>query len=113
MTERHVPPRASGMVAEVQRVVRERAVKRKLHVAFGEGRRTSDVTLVVVKGERLEVLRQLPALFEGLDVDQEVVRSSQTLDGFELMVALMRPRARRSTRGTAARRASDFADDEP
>ena len=81
MTERHVPPRASGMVAEVQRVVRERAVKRKLHVAFGEGRRTSDVTLVVVKGERLEVLRQLPALFEGLDVDQEVVRSSQTLDG--------------------------------
>lgn len=113
MSERHVPPRASGLAAEVQRVVRERAVQRKLHVSFGEGRRTTDVTLVVVKGERLAVLRQVDALFEGLNVDQEVVRSSQTLDGFEMMVALMRPRAQRATQGTAARRASDFADDEP
>jgi hypothetical protein len=112
MSERHVPPVATGLAAEVQRAVRERAKLHGLHAAFGEGRRASDVTLVVVKGDRVDVLRHAPGLFEGLGVDQEVVRSSQMAESFELVVALMLPRERRRPRDGAERRASELVDEE-
>ncbi len=112
MSERHVPPVATGLAAEVQRAVRERAKRQGLHVAFGEGRRSSDVTLVVVKGDRLDVLRHAPALFEGLGVDQEAVRSSQMAEAFELVVALMLPRERRRRREAEERRASELVDED-
>ena len=112
MSERHVPPVATGLAAEVQRAVRERAKRHDLHVAFGEGRRSSDVTLVVVKGDRVDVLRYAPGLFEGLGVDQEAVRSSQMAESFELVVALMLPRERRRRRQAEERRASELVDED-
>ncbi len=112
MGQRHVPPIASGHAMEVQRVVLERAKQRGLRVAFGEGRRTSDVTFAVVKGDRVDVLRHAIELFEGLDVDQEVVRSSQMVESFELVFALMLPRERRVQRGDGERRASELIDDD-
>ena len=102
----------SGYVARVQQQVRERARRHGLHVGFGVGRRATDVTLVVVKGERLDVLRYLPDLFDDLGLDQEVVRSSQTPEGFELMVALIRPKRERQ-RASDERRSSELVDDEP
>lgn len=112
MSERHVPPIPTGLAAEVQRAVRERARRRNLHVAFGEGRRASDVTLVVVKGDRGDVLRYAPELFEGLGVAQEAVRSSQMAESFELVVALMLPRERRRRRAGDERRASELVDED-
>jgi hypothetical protein len=107
-----MPTTSPTYVARVQRSVRERARRHGLQVGFGEGRRATDVTLVVVKGERIEVLRHLPDLFEGLDLDQEVVRSSQTPEAFELVVALLRPKRERS-RVEHERRASELGDDTP
>jgi len=112
MSERHIPPIATGLAIEVQRAVRERAKRRDLHVAFGEGRRSSDVTLVVVKGDRGDVLRYAPELFEDLGVDQEVVRSSQMAESFELVVALMLPRERRHRLEGGERRASELIDED-
>lgn len=112
MSERHVPPIPTGFAAEVQRAVRERARRRDLHVAFGEGRRASDVTLVVVKGDRGDVLRYAPELFEGLGVDQEAVRSSQMAESFELVVALILPRERRRRLARGERRASEQVDED-
>jgi hypothetical protein len=66
----------------------------------------------VVKGERLDVLRCLPDLVDDLGLDQEVVRSSQTPDGFEIMIALMRPRRERPAIADE-RRASHMVDPEP
>ena len=104
------PP--SAFVTRVQQQVRERARRNGLHVGFGVGRRATDVTMVVVKGERLDVLRYLPDLFDGLGLDQEVVRSSQTPEGFELMLVLMRPKRDRPTL-PEERRASHLVDPEP
>jgi len=111
MARRATPP-SPAFVATVQRSVRDRARLHGLHVGFGEGRRATDITLVVVKGERIDVLRHTPDLFDGLDLDQEVVRSSQTPEGFELMVALIRPKRQRE-RLADERRASELADDLP
>jgi hypothetical protein len=106
---RHVPPHPTPEQARVQRTLRDRARVLGLHVGFGQGRRATDVTLVVVKGDRLAVLRALPELFAGLGLDEEIVRSSQTPEGFEIVVALLRPRhQRRSVPGE--RRASDLGD---
>jgi len=110
MTQRHVVPTPTPFVAQVQQEVRARAQRHGLHVGFGEGRRASDVSLVVVKGERLDVLRHVPDLFDGLGLDQEVVRSSQTPEGFELMVALIRPKRDRAAY-PRERRASELGDD--
>jgi hypothetical protein len=109
-----VPPRPdaippSAYVARVQQAIRERARRHGLHVGFGVGRRATDVTMVVVKGERLDVLRYLPDLLDDLGLDQEVVRSSQTPDGFEIMLVLMRPKRDRPTLDDE-RRASHLVD---
>jgi len=96
----------------VQQTVTERARRLGLRAGFGEGRRATDITLVVLKGDRAEVLRHAPDLFEGLGVDQEIVRASQTPEAFELMVALMRPRAQRERRRGEERRASELTDED-
>ena len=67
---RHVPPHPTPEQARVQRTLRERARELRLHVGFGQGRRATDVTLVVVKGDRFAVLRALPTLFAGLALDE-------------------------------------------
>jgi hypothetical protein len=112
MGRRHVPPVPEGLAARVQQAVTERARRVGLHAGFGEGRRATDVVLVVLKGERSEVLRHAPDLVEGLGVDQEIVRASQTPEAFELMVALMRPRAQRDRRRGEERRASELIDED-
>jgi hypothetical protein len=112
MAPRPEPGTPSVYLARVQQLLRERAKRHGLHVGFGVGRRGTDVTLLVVKGERLDVLRYLPDLVDDLGLDQEVVRSSQTPDGFELMVALMRPKPERPTLADE-RRASHLVDPEP
>ncbi len=106
---RHVPPHPTREQARVQRTLRERSKELGLHVGFGQGRRVTDVTLVVVKGDRLEVLRALPALFGGLGLDEEIVRSSQTPEGFEIVVALLQPRRQRKS-VPGERRASELGD---
>ena len=106
---RHVEPHPTPEQARVQRTLRDRARAIGLHVGFGQGRRTTDVTLVVVKGDRMAVLRALPTLFAGLKLDEEIVRSSQTPEGFEIVVALLRPRHQRAT-VPGERRASELGD---
>ena len=106
---RHVPPHPTPEQARVQRTLRERARALGLHVGFGQGRRTTDVTLVVVKGDRLAVLRALPTLFAALGLDEEIVRSSQTPEDFEIVVALLQPRRQR-TSVPGERRASELGD---
>ncbi len=107
----HLPTATpSEFAAQVQQALRARAQRHRLHVGFGEGRRTTDVCLVVVKGERIDVLRNVPDLFDGLGLDQELVRSSQTPDAFELVVILMRPKWMRK-RSELERRASELGDD--
>lgn len=108
---RHVPPHPTPEQARVQRTVRERARALGLHVGFGQGRRATDVTLVVIQGDRLAVLRSLPAVFDGLGLDEEIVRSHETPAGFEIVVALLRPRRERQ-RVPGERRASELGRDE-
>ncbi len=93
--------------AQTRRRVREAAAALGLRVAFGEGRRATDVTLVVVKGPRTAVLRSAHALVEPLGLDVEVVRSAHTTDQYEMVLALMVPRANRQ-RYTSERRASEI-----
>ena len=112
MTDRHVPPVPTQEQARVQTLLRERAAALGLGVGFGQGRRATDVTIAVVQGERIAVLRAIPQLFEGLGLDEEIVRSSQTLEGFEIVVALIRPRSERQ-RIEGERRASELDDVEP
>jgi acyl transferase domain-containing protein len=97
--------------ASARRRVREAAARLALRVSFGHGRRATDVTLVVVKGARSEVLRKFPALVEGLGLDVEVVRSAQTPDGYEVVMVLMVPREQR-VRHPRERRASEIGDGE-
>ncbi len=110
MTDRrHVPPHPTPEQARVQRTLRERARELGLHVGFGQGRRSTDITLAVIKGDRMAVLRSLPTRVAGLQLDEEIVRSSQTPEGFEIVVALLRPRGQRQ-RVPGERRASELGD---
>jgi hypothetical protein len=111
VTQRHVFPVPTPEQARVQRTLRERAKAQGVHVAFGVGRRATDVTLAVVRGERLVVLGALAALFDGLGLDEEIVRSSETPEGFEIVIALLQPRALRR-RVPGERRASELGDPE-
>lgn len=108
---RHVPPHPTPEQARVQRTLRERAREHGLHVGFGQGRRATDVSLVVVQGDRLVVLRSLPALFDDLGYDEEIVRSHETATGFEIVIALLRPRRERQP-VPGERRASELGRDE-
>jgi len=100
-------PALTPAQASVRRRVRTAAVRLGVRVSFGQGRRTTDVALVVVKGPRADVLRASPALAEGLDLDVEVVRSAHTADGFEMVLALMLPKSQRP-RHPRERRASEL-----
>ena len=67
------------------------AIPAGVQVSFGEGRRNSDVCLVVLKGEREAVLLQPTAIDDLLEFDIHVVRSTYAGAGFELMLVLMEP----------------------
>lgn len=73
---------------EAQTAVLKAAVPSGVQVSFGEGRRRSDLTLALLKGERWSVLGVAPRLLEEQPFDVEIVRSAQLAGSYELMVAL-------------------------
>ena len=75
-------------VLETQAAVLRTAVPSGVRVSFGEGRRRSDLTLALLKGERLAVLSVAPRMCEAMPVDLEIVRCSQVGAKYELMVAI-------------------------
>ena len=83
----------SGLVFEdvrtqVRDTILAAAREAGLKAVFADGRRNSDITLVLLKGPRLEVLAFAPILIEDLALDLEVMRSAE-LDGvYELMMAV-------------------------
>jgi hypothetical protein len=64
------------------------AVPAGVRVSFGDGRRRTDLTLALLRGERLSVLSLAPRLGDELPADVEIVRSASVGRSFELMVAL-------------------------
>ncbi len=110
MQRRPADPPVLPAVAKLRHRLRLRALELGVSVGFGDGRRATDVSLVVVRGPRLKVLRATPLLFEALRLDVEVVRSADTPEAYEVVVALLRPkRERRRVEGE--RRASEQGED--
>jgi hypothetical protein len=106
MQRRAKDPPVSPQVAALRQRLRLRAKELGVEVSFGEGRRATDVSLVVVRGERLDVLRATPQLSEDLGLDVSLVRSAASPDVFEVVLALMQPRELRR-RSDPERRASE------
>ncbi len=75
-------------VLQAQAAVLRTAVTSGVQVSFGEGRRRSDLTLALLKGDRLSVLAVAPRISDELPVDIEIVRSANVGPSYELMVAL-------------------------
>ncbi len=64
------------------------AVPRGVRVSFADSRRRTDLTLALLRGERLSVLSLAPRLSDEVPADVEIVRSARVGRSFELMVAL-------------------------
>ena len=106
MQRRSTDPPVPVDVARLRQRLRVRAADLDVSVGFGDGRRETDMTLVVVSGPRLAVLAATSTLFDGLGLDVEAVRSAATPEAYEAVFALIRPkRERRSVEGE--RRASE------
>ncbi len=75
-------------VLEARTAVLRAAVPAGVRVSFGDGRRRSDLTLALLRGERLSVLMLAPRLLEQLPADIEIVRSAHVGQSYELMMAL-------------------------
>jgi hypothetical protein len=74
-----------------QAVVLNIGLKAGVQVSFGESRRSTDVAMAVLKGDR-EVVLALPTQIEDeLGYDLHVLRSAFTRDAFELLVVLTEP----------------------
>ncbi len=95
MQRRAAEPPVPTALAKLRQRLRVRASKLGVSVAFGDGRRQTDVTLVVVRGSRLAVLSATAKLFDGLRLDVEAVRSDATPEAYEAVFALMRPKHER------------------
>lgn len=93
--------RAVKIQMEIMRIVVPTGVK----VSFGEGRRSTDVAMVLLKGDRVSVL-QLPTKIEDrLEQHIHIVRSSYVGRNFELLVAVMEPLDRQPLRNPERRAA--------
>ncbi len=110
MQRRAADPPVTASLAKLRQRLRSRARELGVTVGFGDGRRATDVSLVVVSGRRLAVLGATPLLFEGLGLDVCVVRSASTPESYEVVVALMRPKHERR-RIDGERRASEGVPD--
>jgi len=73
---------------EARAAVLRAAVPAGVRVSFGEGRRRTDLTMALLRGERLSVLSLTPHLGDAIPADVEIVRSARVGRSFELMVAL-------------------------
>ena len=60
-------------------------------VSFGESRRSSDVAMVLLKGDRETVLALPTRMEDDLGYDLHVLRSTFNRDSFELLVVLTEP----------------------
>jgi hypothetical protein len=75
-------------ILETRAAVLRAAVPAGVRVSFGDGRRRSDLTLALLRGERLSVLSLAPRLVEQVPADIEIVRSARVGNNYELMMAL-------------------------
>ncbi len=103
-------------VLETRAAVLRAAVPAGVRVSFGDGRRRTDLTLALLRGERLSVLTLAPRLTEAVAADIEIVRSAQVGHSYELMMALTdrldqqplrAPERRAKLRGMASSTAPD------
>ncbi len=112
MQRRATEPPVPVHVAKLRQRLRVRAAELGVSVGFGDGRRQTDMTLVVVSGSRRAVLTATSTLFDGLGLDVEAVRSAATPEAYEAVFALIRPkRERPSVEGE--RRASERGGGDP
>lgn len=90
--ERVAVERESGLLEDLQKRVHDTVLDAAraagLKAVFAEGRRASDITLVLLKGERLKVLAFAPRLVEDFPLDLEVMRSAEVNGVYELMLAI-------------------------
>lgn len=107
MQRRATDPPVLVQVARLRQQVRRRATALGLGVDFGDGRRATDVTFVLVRGQRRAVLAATSTLFDGLGFDVQAVRSAATPEGYEAVFALIRPKCERSS-VEGERRASEL-----
>lgn len=83
-----MPQDPDDRLLEARAAVLRAAVPAGVRVSFGEGRRRSDLTLALLRGERQSVLALAPRLGEEIPADVEIVRSARMGRTFELMVVL-------------------------
>lgn len=76
-------------VLKAQAVILQRALRSNVKVSFGEGRRASDVAMVLLKGDRDDVLRVVAQLEDALAFDLHVIRSTFAREAFELLLVFM------------------------
>jgi len=74
-----------------QAVVLKMALGAGVTVSFGESRRSSDVAMVLLKGDRESVLALPTRMEDDLGYDLHVLRSTFNRDSFELLVVLTEP----------------------
>jgi len=74
-----------------QAVVLKMALGAGVTVSFGESRRSSDVAMVLLKGDRETVLALPTRMEDDLGYDLHVLRSTFNRDSFELLVVLTEP----------------------
>lgn len=107
MQRRAAEPAVPTHVARLRQRLRVRAAELGVSVSFGDGRRSTDVTLVVVRGARRAVLAATGRMFDGLGVDVDAVRSAVTPEAYEAVFALLRPKRERGA-SDPERRASEL-----
>lgn len=78
-------------VLMAQAAILKLALPTGVKVSFGEGRRASDVTLVLLAGDRDKVLVLPTVLEDELEFHVHVLRSTFSREKFELMLVLMDP----------------------
>lgn len=74
-----------------QAVVLKMALDAGVTVSFGESRRSSDVAMVLLKGDRETVLSLPTRMEDELGYDLHALRSTFNRDSFELLVVLTEP----------------------
>lgn len=78
-------------VLMAQAAILQLALPTGVKVSFGEGRRATDVTLVLLAGDRDKVLALPSRLEDEFEFHVHVLRSTFAREKFELMLALMDP----------------------
>lgn len=78
-------------VLKAQAAILRAALPTGVQVSFGEGRRSADVAMALLKGDRDAVLALPPRFEDELEFDLHVVRSTFSREAFELLLVLMEP----------------------